>query len=104
MAQFDVRRNPSRRTARDIPYLVEVQSNSLSHSRRRVVVPLVPAAALGARDRTLNPEFTIGGERLVLLPLDITAVPDVALGEVVNSLVDQSDAIVNALDLLFARY
>ena len=46
MAQFDVRRNPSRRTARDIPHLVEVQSNSLRPPRRRVVVPLVPAAAL----------------------------------------------------------
>ena len=104
MAQFDVRRNPSRRTARDIPYLVELQSNVLSPSRRRVVVPLVRAADIGARDRTLNPAFTIGGERFVLMPLDIAAVPEAVLGEVVGSLKDESDDIINALDLLFARY
>jgi toxin CcdB len=104
VAQFDVRRNPSRRTGRDIPYLVEVQSSALSPSRRRVVIPLVRVADLRERDRTLNPEFTIGGEGFVRVPLDIAAVPASALGDVVGSLKDESDDIVNALDLLFARY
>ncbi len=104
MAQFDVRRNPSQRAGRDIPYLVGVQSNALSPSRRRAVVPLVRTADRRERDRTLNPEFMIGGEGFVLVPLDITAVPESALGEAIGSLKDESDDIINALDLLFARY
>ena len=62
------------------------------------------AGTLSARDRARKLELTIGGERVVLLPLDITAVPGAALGEVGGSLKDESDALTNALDLLFARY
>ena len=39
MAQFDVRRNPSRRTARDLPYVVEVQSASLVSLTRGDIMP-----------------------------------------------------------------
>jgi toxin CcdB len=104
MAQYDIRLNPSRRTGQAIPYLVEVQSNALDISRRRVVVPLVRQAALGHIDQILNPSFEVRGETLVLMPLDIAAIPEISLGETVGSLENESDRIIGALDLLLARY
>ena len=104
MAQFDVRLNPSRQTGQDIPYLVEVQSDALDMSRRRVVVPLVRRTALSRVDQTLNPAFDIRGEACVLMPLDMASVPETVLGEVIGSLKKESDRIIGALDLLLARY
>lgn len=104
MAQFDVRLNPSRQTGQDIPYLVEVQSDALDMSRRRVVVPLVRQSALGRVDQTLNPAFDIRQEACVLMPLDIASVPVTALGDRIGSLEPDSDRIIAALDLLLARY
>ena len=104
MAQFDVRLNPSRRTGQDIPYLVEVQSDALDLSRRRVVVPLVRRTALARVHPTLNPTFDIRQEACVLMPLDIASVPVTALGDSVGSLEQDSDRIIGALDLLLARY
>jgi toxin CcdB len=103
MAQYDVRMNPSRDTGQSIPYLLEVQSNALDMSRRRVVVPLVRKNALRNIDQILNPAFEIQGEILVLMPLDIAAIPETSLGETVISIKDESDRIIGALDLLFAR-
>ncbi|MGI9437398.1 MAG: CcdB family protein [Geminicoccaceae bacterium] len=103
MAQYDVRINPSRQTGQDIPYLVEVQSDALDMSRRRVVVPLVRQAVLRQVDQILNPAFEIRGEALVLMPLDIAAIPEAALGETVISIKEESDRIIGALDLLLAR-
>lgn len=104
MAQFDVRLNPSRQTGQDIPYLVEVQSDALDMSRRRVVVPLVRQSALDRVDPTLNPAFDIRQEACVLMPLDIASVPVTALGDRIGSLEPDSDRIIAALDLLLARY
>lgn len=103
MAQYDVRVNPSHRTGQDIPYLVEIQSDALDMSRRRVVVPLVRKSALRHIDQILNPAFEIRGEILVLMPLDIAAIPETSLGETVISIKDESDRIIGALDLLLAR-
>ncbi len=104
MAQYDVRINPSRKTGQTIPYLVEVQSDALDISRRRVVVPLVRQADLGQVDQILNPAFEIRGDVLVLMPLDIAAIPKTSLGEAVGSIKSESDRIIGALDLLLARY
>lgn len=104
MAQFDVHRNVSRTTGEAIPYLVAVQSEALRDFPRRVVVPLALAARIRALDPTLNPVFKIEGQRCALLPTDLAPVPVRELGEPVCSLALDSDRIVAALDLLFARF
>lgn len=103
MAQYDVRMNPSHETGQSIPYLLEVQSDALDISRRRVVIPLVRKDALRSIDQILNPAFEIQGELLVLMPLDIAAIPETSLGKTVISIKDESDRIIGALDLLLAR-
>ena len=57
MAQFDVCRNTNPASSRDIPYLLEVQSDLLDVLATRVVVPLVLATEMGKAAKTLNPKF-----------------------------------------------
>jgi toxin CcdB len=103
MAQFDVHRNTGNH--RDsIPFVVIVQSAQFDNYRRRVVVPLVRATALGKISHgTFNPTFKIRGTSVVLHPLEIVSIPIDKLGALVASLTDQSQQIVAALDELFTR-
>lgn len=103
MAQFDVHRNSGRR-ADEIPYVVVVQSALFDEYTRRVVVPLVRAAALGATPNTrFNPTFKIGRTAVVLHPLEIVSVGVDKLGEPVASLATEGHRILAAVDELLSR-
>jgi toxin CcdB len=103
MAQFDVHRNSGK--YRDtIPFVVVVQSAQFDNYRRRVVVPLVRATAIGrVRFTGFNPTFKIRGTSVVLHPLEIVSIPVDQLGEMVGSLSDDSQLIIAALDELLTR-
>jgi toxin CcdB len=103
MAQFDVHRNLG--VHKDsIPFVVIVQSAQFDNYRRRVVVPLVRASALGKISHaTFNPTFKIRGSSVVLHPLEIVSIPVDKLGALVGSLSDQSELIVAALDELLTQ-
>jgi toxin CcdB len=103
MAQFDVHRNPGRHAA-STPFLVVVQSSQFDDFRRRVAVPLVHAGGMGKVPfSSFNPTFHVEGIKLMMNPLEIVSVPVDSLGPVVESLADQGQAIVTALDELFSR-
>jgi len=104
MAQFDVHRNTGRH--RDtIPFVVVVQSSQYNNYRRRVVVPLVNKSALGkVTNPRFNPTFRIKGQSVVLHPLEIVSVANENLGEIVESLEEEGDAIIAALDELQTRW
>jgi toxin CcdB len=103
MAQFDVHRNVGRHKD-SIPFVVVAQSRLFDGYRRRVVIPLVRKAELGKiPNPRLNPTFKVKGVAVVLHPLEIVSVANEHLGECVESLADESDAIVAALDELFTR-
>lgn len=103
MAQFDVHRNPGQQ-AETIPYVVVVQSSQFDDYRRRVVVPLVRAEAIGKIPFAgFNPVFRVGGRKVVLHPLEMVSIPLDRLGAPVASLSQESAAIIGALDELFSR-
>ena len=104
MGQFDVHRNPGRH--RDtIPFVVIVQSTLYDDYRRSVVVPLVSKASLGkVVNPRFNPTYRIKGESVVLHPLEIVSVAQENLGEWVDSLQDEGDKIISALDELLTRW
>ena len=104
MAQYDVRINPSSRSRETYPFLVEIQSDGIAMMLRRIVVPLVRRTHFRHLDPTLNPIFDVDGDVFVFFPAEIAAVADADLGPIVGSLKAESDLIVGALDLLFARY
>jgi toxin CcdB len=104
MAQFDVHRNPGRH--RDsIPFVVIVQSSLYDDYRRRVVVPLVNKSSLGKiANSRFNPTFRIKGKSVILHPLEIVSVARENLGELVESLKEEGDKIIAALDELLTRW
>lgn len=104
MAQFDVYRNTNRNTAKWFPFLVEVQSDVFEDSNRAVYVPLVHSADLKKPDKVLNAEFKMSGVEVRLFPLDIASAPRNSVGDKIGDISDESDKIVAALDLLFARF
>ena len=104
MAQFDVHRNTGRH--RDtIPFVVVVQSSPYDDYRRRVVVPLVDKSSIGkVTNPRLNPSFRIKGQSVVLHPLEIASVATENMGEIVESLEQNADAIIAALDEILTRW
>jgi toxin CcdB len=103
MAQFDVHCNSGKHND-PIPFVVVVQSSQFDSYRRRVVMPLVREAAIGRISYPgFNPGFTSRGITVVLHPLEIVSVPVDQLGEIVESLSEQSQLIVAALDELLSR-
>jgi toxin CcdB len=103
MPQFDVYRNAGQHKA-SIPFVVVVQSSQFDAYRRRVVVPLVRASAIGKISfASFNPTFKVRGTAVVLHPLEIVSVPVEQLGEIVGSLSEESQRIVAALDELLTR-
>ena len=106
MSQFDVHHNTGRNAAQ-IPYVVIVQSASFDGSRRRVVVPLWATECVreGADlpHSRINPVFVIKDTEVILHPLQMASVPLDALGQKVDSLPDQGDLIIAALDEVFSR-
>ena len=103
MAQFDVHRNIGKHKEA-IPFVVVVQSSQFDDYRRRVVVPLVRKSAIGKLSHaSFNPTFKIRGTPVVLHPLELVSVPLERLGDVVESLGEQGQQIIAALDELFSR-
>lgn len=104
MAQFDVHRNPGRH--RDtIPFVVIVQSALYDDYQRRVVVPLVNKSSLGkVTNPRFNPTFRVKGQSVVLHPLEMVSVARENLGEWVDSLEEDGDKIISALDELLTRW
>ena len=103
MAQFDVHRNTGK-SSEPVPFVVLVQSSLFDGYRRRVVVPLVRASALGSSsDARLNPTFKIANIMVVLHPLEIVSIPSDQLGKFVASLAHEGNRIADALDELLTR-
>ena len=102
MAQFDVYTNPNPDTNQAVPYLLDVQSDLLEPLATRVVVPLVRHVVMPRPARYLNPVFEVRGERVVMSTPELAGVPIQALGEKVDALPEQRDAIMRALDFLIS--
>ena len=100
MARLDVYPSPGRLAA---GYVVDVQSDLLSDLTNRVVVPLLPEAAVRAAAR-LNPIFEIDGQRHVLIVQSIATVPRRELRGAVASLKHEHDTILAAIDFLLTGF
>ena len=104
MAQFDVFSNANSNTAKQFPYSLEFQSNVFEDANRAGYIPLVSARALKKPDEVLNASFTIAGNSVRLFPLDLSSASRSAMGKLVGNLKEDSDSVVAAMELLFARY
>lgn len=100
MPQFDLYRNPSRRTSQARPFLLDVQADLLRDYPTRAVVPLTSTAEIARRSHRLNPTFIVEGKAMVMMTMEIASVPVHILRDRVASLEDCRTDIVAALDFL----
>lgn len=99
MPHYTVYRNPE-----SAGYLLDVQADVNDHYSTRVVVPLFLVDEISAFAKTLNPEFEVEGNRVVMMTQGLAAVPGNLLKQPVMSLEDKRAEIVAALDLLFQGF
>jgi toxin CcdB len=102
VARFKVYKNP-RPSRRDIPYLLDVQSD-LVDTGSRVVVPLVREKRFGVRYTQLNPAFTIDGIAVVAATSDLAAIAATDLREAVADLNHEQATVMRAIDFLLSGY
>ena len=84
--------------------VVDVQSDLLNPINTRVVVPLIEAADLpGAQPGRLTPVFEVEGQAVMLLPLQMAAIPLRELGRQPIRLLTEAEAyaVSGALGVLF---
>lgn len=97
MARFDLYRA-------DAGWLLDVQSELTDGLPTRVVVPVLPLAAVPAALGELNPIFEIERQPHQLMVQWLSAAPRRSLGRAGGSLAHERDAITRALDLLFTGF
>jgi toxin CcdB len=98
MARFDVLRTA------DGAYVVDYQSDMLSHLQTRFVIPLMPPELEPKISERLNPAFDIDGQRYVLYPQFAASVMRSDLKDYVTSLIDCDFTIIDAFDMLNSGY
>ena len=98
MAQFDVYQNPSRNTRSLFPYVVDIQSPSVSDIATRIVVPLGKLQNFKSESmKGLTPEVEYDGKKLILLIPQIASIPSKTLSKPIGSLSHFRDEIIAAL-------
>ena len=102
MARYDVYRNPRKESVRQVPYLLDVQSDFLEDLDTRVIVPLRVATAVPRPVTRLNPMLRVDGIALVMDTPQLAGYPRAALKPPVANLGASAFDIQNALDFLFA--
>lgn len=98
MARFQVYRN-LRTTKRDVPFLLDVQSDFVK-TPSRVVVPLVRAERYGPVYDRLNPRLTVEGIDVVASVSDLAAIDARELSKPVVDVSGRHAEWMSALDFL----
>ncbi|MGE5477647.1 MAG: CcdB family protein [Bacteroidales bacterium] len=97
MRQFDVHRPASGKG----PLLLVLQADEVNHFNAVVAAPLYSATEWDKPTRHLQPCVLVAGERYVLAPNLLAAIPRAHFGDRVESLVEHRADILAALDFLF---
>lgn len=101
MARFDLYRNPVRSQVKEIPFLLDVQSEFLELLETRMIVPMRRADRFRKTIEHLNPVFEHDGHKLVLDTASMASVPRAELKQLVGNIRSQRLDIENALEFLF---
>jgi len=99
MARFDVYRERG-----DGGYMLDCQADILHGLDTRLTVPLFAFDRAPLPAGRLNPIFTIGDARFVMMTQYASAIRTVQIGTRVGNLGDEQAAIMNALDMLLTGY
>ncbi len=99
MAQFDVYRNPSKKTNKGYPFLVDVQNSVIDQLATRLVVPLIESGATTSMYmKKLTPAIEFEGVTYLFLAQQLSAIPEHVLNEPIGSLGQSRELLIDAID------
>ncbi len=99
MAQFDVYRNPSSKTNRAYPFLVDVQNSVIDQLATRLVVPLTKNKTTNSLYmKNLTPEIEFEGETYLFLTQQLSSIPEDVLQDCTGSLAQSRELLIDAID------
>ena len=99
MAQFDVYRNPSSKTNKAYPFLVDVQNSVIDQLATRLVVPLTKNTTKNnLYMKNLTPEIEFEGETYLFLTQQLSSLPEDVLKDCIGSLAQSRELLIGAID------
>lgn len=103
MARYDIFKNPGK-SAASVPYLLDVQSDSVSGLPTRLVIPLRLRNSLAQTlPQDLCPSLRIDGQECFLATAELGAVPAKLLKSKIGNAFDRAFEIGAALDRIFGH-
>ena len=99
MAQFDVYRNPSKKTNKAYPFLVDVQNSVIDQLATRLTVPLTTNNAQNSLYmEKLTPKIEFEGETYLFLAQQLSSIPEEVLHDCIGSLSQSRGLLIDAID------
>ena len=99
MAQLDVYRNPSSKTYRAYPFLVDVQNSVIDQLATRLVVPLTKNKTRNSLYmKNLTPEIELEGETYLFLAQQLSSIPEDVLKDSIGSFAQSRELLIGAID------
>ena len=99
MAQFDVFRNPSSKTNKAYPFLVDVQNSVIDQLATRLVVPLTKNKTKNSLYmKNLTPEIEFEGETYLFLAQQLSSILEDVLKDCIGSLEQSRELLIDAID------
>ncbi|WP_394220403.1 CcdB family protein [Alteromonas gracilis] len=98
MAQFDVYRNPSKKTNNAYPFLVDVQNSVIDQLVTRLVVPLTSSNSRNSfYMKKLTPEIEFEGTTYLFLAQQLSSIPEEVLNDRIGSLEQSRELLIDAI-------
>ena len=99
MPQFDVYKNPSKKTRGAYPYLVDVQNPVIDQLATRLVVPLTNMNVKpNMLMRKLTPEIDFSDDKFLFMTQQLTSIPKEVLKNPVGTLEGSRALLIDAID------
>ncbi|WDT87868.1 CcdB family protein [Alteromonas sp. 009811495] len=99
MAQFDVYRNPSKKTNKAYPFLVDVQNSVIDQLATRLVVPLTNSNTRNSLYmKKLTPSIEFEGATYLFLAQQLSSIPEDVLNDRVGTLAQSRELLIDAID------
>lgn len=99
MPQFDIYKNPSKKSSAYYPYLVDIQNNYISELATRIVIPLGKAECFKNEMMSrLQINLSYENEDLLLMTPQISSISREQLKNPVGSVAHLRQDIIDALD------
>lgn len=100
MSQFDVYKNPSKKSRQAFPYIIDIQNALISDITTRIVIPLGRLSHFrNEKMDGLTPIIKYENDEFILLTPQIASMPVNLLRNPVGSVETMRDDIIAAVDL-----